>query len=412
MDGQVDQFTFTLSDRTLLYLDALTDNSAIRWNLHGPTGTVVFNRSFTATDSFNNSAPVGEFVAGEYQLEISASSGTPGAYAFRAVDLASAIPITPGTAFDGELDPANETDLYQFDAVAGDQFFFDVEAASDVNGTQYKLIDPFGGVVFISNRLNDTDLQTVDFDGTYTLLVEGGRTNIDLDTYTFNVHRFNPTSSALTIGTPVTGSLDVPGEVSIHTFSLADRQQIVFDSNTNNSNFVWTLEGPQGTVVDGRRFSSSDSSSLNNTVLDLPAGAYQLRVDGTGSATGPFGFNLLNLADATAINVGEVTQDTIAISNSSRAYSFDVQAGDIVYFNGIENDANFSRTPYWRLADQYGVQLFNQPLTTDFGPVTLQAEPIRCWWKVKSTTLGLMANSVSNLLDLATNSIPLLRRHL
>ena len=369
-DGQVDQFTFTLSDRTLLYLDSLTNNSTIRWNLRDVTGAFVSNRAFSSTDSFNNSDPVEELVAGEYQLEIFASSGTPGAYQFRLVDLDSAIPITPGTAFDGELDPANETDLYQFDAAAGDQFFFDVEAASDVNGALYRLIDPFGSVVFTSNRLNDTDVQTVDFDGTYTLLVEGGRSNTEIDTYTINLHRLNPVSSALTIGTPVTGSLGIPGEVSIHTFSLTDRQQIVFDSNTNSSNFIWTLEGPQGTVVDGRRFDRSDSNFLNNTVLDLPVGDYQLTVDGTGSTTGPFGFNLLNLADATAINVGEVVQDTIAISNSSSAFSFNVQDGDIVYFNGLEN-TNFSRTPNWRLVDQYGVQLFNQSLTSDFGPVTL-----------------------------------------
>ena len=47
------------------------------------------------------------------------------AYAFRVQDVLAAPQVTPGIVVNGDLTPANETDLFRFDVVAGDKFYFD-----------------------------------------------------------------------------------------------------------------------------------------------------------------------------------------------------------------------------------------------------------------------------------------------
>ena len=64
---------------------------------------------------------------------------------------------------------------------------------------------------------------------------------------------------------PVHGVLDVPGQVNRYTFSLTDATQIYFDSQTPNANIDWTLQGPQGTVVDHRAFTQSDGFGQGGT---------------------------------------------------------------------------------------------------------------------------------------------------
>src|SRR5205807_840928 len=48
--GQQDRYSFTLTSRSLLYFDALTNNFNLQWRLTGPAGTAVNGRSFTQSD--------------------------------------------------------------------------------------------------------------------------------------------------------------------------------------------------------------------------------------------------------------------------------------------------------------------------------------------------------------------------
>src|SRR5262249_26814311 len=124
--GERDVYTFTLAQPARLYFDTLTSTSTILWSLAGPAGAAVRNRPFNASDGATLSAnPVLALPAGAYALTVAGSGSSTGAYQFRLWDLASAVAITPGTAFSGSLGPANETDLYRFAATAGDRFFFD-----------------------------------------------------------------------------------------------------------------------------------------------------------------------------------------------------------------------------------------------------------------------------------------------
>ena len=127
--GEQDRYTFTLTQASLLIFDSLTNNGNLNWTLAGPAGTAVSARSFQNGETGN---PVLNLVAGNYTLTVAASGTNTGAYSFRLSELSHGSPLVPGTPVSGNLNPANETDLYRFTALAGERFYFDTQAPSTV----------------------------------------------------------------------------------------------------------------------------------------------------------------------------------------------------------------------------------------------------------------------------------------
>jgi hypothetical protein len=162
--GESDSYTFTLDAETRLHFDSRTESGSIFWNLVGPAGTHVSNRAFNNSDSFDISNPVMTLPAGTYTVTVDASGDVTGTYAFRLIDVASAVALTPGTPVVGSLSPATESDLYRFDAGSGDRFYFDVTAG--VSNATWRLLDPFNNVVASTGFGNDIDTLTVTRPGT------------------------------------------------------------------------------------------------------------------------------------------------------------------------------------------------------------------------------------------------------
>src|SRR5262245_1394269 len=113
--GQVDTYTFNLPINSRLYFDSLTSNGNLNWTLSGPAGTAVSARGFNNSDAVDGFGVLTLF-AGDYTLTVDASNEATGPYSFRLLDLAQAETITPGTPVNGDLTPANETDMFRFDA--------------------------------------------------------------------------------------------------------------------------------------------------------------------------------------------------------------------------------------------------------------------------------------------------------
>jgi len=251
-EGEVDSFVFELTERTSIYFDSFTNNSSLRWNLTGPTGTVLSNIPFTSSDAFSGFR-VQNLPVGEYQLEVFGLAGATGDYLFRVDSLDSATAITPGTSVSGEFTRAAETDLYQFDANAGDQFFIDILSTSDINNALYRVIDPLGNSVINSNRLNDLDLFTVDLDGTYTLAFEGAVNNTGTDTYEFLLQPVTATTAALTLGQLTTGNIDVAGDVDSYTFEVTEFGSFFVDTLNFESDLRFSVTDQNG-VRQGNSF--------------------------------------------------------------------------------------------------------------------------------------------------------------
>jgi hypothetical protein len=156
----------------------------LSWSLIGPTGTLINQRNFTGSDSVDiSSNPVLNLNSGSYTLFVT-GGGSPN-YSFRLSDLASATPITLGTAVSGSLNPGNSSNLYKFNANAGDLIYFDEQTLSNGN-TYWRLIDPNGQQVWL-NSFSDVATLAMPSTGTYTLLVEGRYFITSPVTYSFNL---------------------------------------------------------------------------------------------------------------------------------------------------------------------------------------------------------------------------------
>jgi RHS repeat-associated protein len=360
--GEQDVYTFSLGSDASLYFDSLSNISNRVWALKGPAGTAVSGRSFAVSDGQRwTSSPVLSLAAGDYVLTISSTSGATGAYQFRLLDLGQATPLTPGTVTTATLNPANETQAYHFDAHAGDRYFFDSRTASPAAHAIWRLVDPYGNILFNTWLYSDVDALTMSATGNYTLLLEGGIDDSGTSNYTFVVQPAHISTEPLALGDTVAGTISGAGDQSRYVFSLTRPSKLYFDSLTYNSTFTWTLEGAQGTIVSAHDYGTSP-------VLSLAAGDYVLTVDGTGDATGAYQFRLLDLAQAIALTPGSVSTGKLAPANSTNAYRFDAQSGDRFFF---DSQNLLGPAPSWRLVDTFGQDVFTYPFTQDVDTLML-----------------------------------------
>src|SRR5579859_3325589 len=146
--GQRDAFFFSLSADSRYYFDALSNAAPLEWSLTGPEGLVVTDRSFGGSDGQNISDPTVLLIAGNYTLTVMSAGGTTNGYAFRFVNLADAALLTPGTVISNGFAAANRTDLYQFNASAGDQYYFHQLTRTGLPNAYWRLMDPYGNLIF------------------------------------------------------------------------------------------------------------------------------------------------------------------------------------------------------------------------------------------------------------------------
>ena len=364
--GERDDYLIELAGPTRLYFDSFApgNNGAFRWSLVGPRGVEVDGRSIYYSESWEYGAapPVVDLpLAGTYQVRIQADGATTGAYAFRVLDLADATALTPGTQVDATLNPGNETDVYRFDAQAGERFFFDARALSPNNGNwvSWTLLDPQGRLVFGPTGLyanNDVDVTTLARSGTYTLLVEGrvwvavnGVASFD---YSFNVQPVvDDAPLALDLGARIDGVLAVPGQTDTYTFTLGEAKALYFDALAGRP-FSWTLVGPAGVVV-SRSFGASDAYEIGGTnpLLQLAAGSYTLRIDANGDTVGDYAFRLADVAaEAASIGLSTAIAGALDTARSTRFYKFEATAGERYFFDSLSYSGGYSDTTYRLIA--------------------------------------------------------------
>jgi hypothetical protein len=403
--GQVDRYTFTLTERRTLIVDPLSP-SAFNWTLGGPAGTVA-SRDFRSSDGIDfGGTPALDLVAGDYSLTIDPAGDTTGAYAIRVLDVAAATAIatpvagTP-TSVGGTLDPATSTAMYRFDAAAGDRFFFDYVSATQTDA-RWRLLGPYGDVVFERQFNADQPEVTLALAGTYTVLVEGRVYNGGTNAFAFNVEYRGNTppvplaGDPITLGQVVSGAISGSGEVDRYVFTLADRTRVYFDNRTNTST-TWQLVGPRGTVFGPRdmRFTDGPDGYLHG---ELVPGTYQLTLSGT---VAPYSFRLLDLASATPIAVGTpVLGQTLDPANASALYRFDGTAGQLLYFDVRQSTNTDGRI---RLIGPLGNQIWETGLGSDVdvfalpraGTYTLLFEG-RYYYPTGTTTFGFNLQPIAD----------------
>ena len=158
--GESDDYTFNLASATRIAFDSLTDSANFQWSLTGPGGAIVSNRGFQNSDSFDFATPFIDLAAGNYTLTVDGVADGVGAYSFRLLNYADATPLTPGTPVIDTLNPATETDIYEFNvAAANSKYYFDV--TTGVPNATWRLVDTFGNVLFNTTFTTDVDTLTL-----------------------------------------------------------------------------------------------------------------------------------------------------------------------------------------------------------------------------------------------------------
>src|SRR6185436_20110184 len=273
--GQRHYYTFSLASAARLYFDTLT-NENFSWRLDAPWGEVIPWRSSQTSDSAHITDLLLALEAANYTLAVQMpSGGTTGNYRFRLLNFANAAPFTPGVPVTDTLAPARGTVFYQFNAAAGDKFYFDGRPSSGFSAQPYtRIYSPLNNVVIEQNVNSDVDTFTMPESGTYILTAEGRYTdNNPSGTYAFNLQPVPYPTNALAIGSTIGGSISTQGQRNYYTFTLATAARLYFDVLTND-NFQWRIDAPWGEVVPWRSFQSSDSSDISNPLLSLEAGNY------------------------------------------------------------------------------------------------------------------------------------------
>jgi hypothetical protein len=331
--GDSDRYTFTLATDSFLYFDSLTNEHRLRWSLSGPDGRVkladlpeegfsqTFSRTFETSDGARRD-PGNDFEllplrAGDYELTIDGDGDRVGPYQFRLVDARSAVSVTPGTPFSGELAPSNETDLYRFEAIAGDALVFSSNGSFSAGIPIWHVIDPYGqpvtpasGDVFDRLVIGEGFALTAPRTGTYTVLVEGEITGHNGSAYSISVERLASTSleppvaDSLALDTVETGQIEDRASLLIYSFEGQAGQRVFFDGiQADSGGMTFRLMSPSGEDVFGllnrpdnrrpgiflggaiRRLESL--SVANRGPFTLPeTGTYQLVVDATEDAAG------------------------------------------------------------------------------------------------------------------------------
>jgi hypothetical protein len=348
-------YRLTLAQPAMAVFDSRTNVWQVSWNLAGPFGQVVSSSNFRDADSSGNAAVLA-LPAGDYALSVTGYNGYSGDYGFRLFDFASATPISPGTNVTGTLSPANATTGYQLAITAGERLFFKSPGGFPGSPT-WRLVDPYGDVVFNTYFNNDQGPFTFTVPGSYTLLIEGSIYDTTPVDYSFLVSPVTDGSQALVLGATVSGNIGQPGQAQRYTFSLPQPARVYFDSLTNQNPATWTLDGPAGRVVDHRSLSYSDGYR-NFSFYTLPAGDYTLTLAGNGDQTPGYSFRLFTESNgAQPLTLGTTVNGTLATPAQVQRYTFTLTTTNRLYFDSLTNRSDMQWTldgPAGRVVDHRG----------------------------------------------------------
>ncbi|HEX4878947.1 MAG TPA: LEPR-XLL domain-containing protein, partial [Limnobacter sp.] len=352
VQGEQDVYQFTVEEPRRVVFDSLTSRNDLNWRLDGPNGQVTA-RTFSATDWYASTTAF-ELEPGTYQITADGTQDALGAYALRIIDAEAATPLTLNEPVQGQLPNGNETAVYKFQAQAKQRLYFDA-SASNFSPT-WRLIDPFGRQILGPTPLsNGNEVAPLAAAGEYLLLIEGIPSANAVVTYDFTLHAVQDQSSTLVFGEQANAVINQKTQAHHFNFSVSELTQVVLnplvDSGRLNQ-FLWTLKGPNGSVFPYNYLSQNVGQLISGRAfIALLPGDYTLSVRANGESLGELPFNVLTDKLAQPISLDAVVQGTLSQANLTKIFSFEVQAGQSLSVEGLEQ---LGATFNWRLADPFG----------------------------------------------------------
>ncbi len=165
--------------------------------------------------------------------------------------------------------------------------------------------------------------------------------------YSFEIFDNVHPTSALTLGTPVSGTLTNLGDEASYTFTGSPGQTIYFDSLESSTYIYATLTGPYGNQVFASYLPYGDEGpfTLNQ------AGTYTLTLSTQNTYTGNYDFTLDDTSKATTIALtpgsGTPESGTLATGLTTNLYQFTGTKGELVYFAGLSDSPTDGAIAYF-----------------------------------------------------------------
>lgn len=359
--GESKDFLIAIDRETIALVDSLTDNNRTLWNLQVPGRALTQPLGLGSSDGDRLANPALFLSPGTYQIHVTAQNANAGAFSFRLLDLASALPTQLDATNSNVHTQSRSTYLYSFTGHAGDRIFVDSLGYSGFAQQPYwRVLGPVGQEL-VRNYFN-TDLGPIELpeDGNYYLSVEAQ----PYDNSAGGQHRFVIRNAQDLTGTIQLGSLVnvtlKPGQRATYNLSIPSIKTVYFDSLSDENRANWSLIGPQGTLVNQRSFDVSDGGRITPSGLLLPPAEYQIVVDGQGDFAGSVAFRFLDEDAATGVQLDQVVTGSLAPANSMLLYQFSVTQPTTVLFD-LLSSAGFGNRPNLVLVDPSGTELLRQP---------------------------------------------------
>ncbi len=390
-----DVYTFTATAGQLIFLEELSVAAAfqgwLQWRITSPGGANIFS-------SYFNGQPKGRKVlpeTGTYTVRVSVGANNAayiGTYSFRlrsippdqsfAIQIGDTISDGVPAAGAGNIEVSGASDLYTFQAAAGQSAFFEeIAATNSFRGwLLWELRSPASNQVFISyfdngqvGRINFTET------GTYRIrcIVGADDTNY-FGRYSFRIRAIPPDDViAIQIGNIVTngvpaagaGNIEVAGAEDRYTFSGIAGQDVFIDGIQAAASLggwlKWELKSPGGQCVFSSFFGSVGRKTLPET------GTYTLRcwaAVNDPARIGTYSFRLSPVGDSHfALRIGDVVTNGVPGVGAGRIedsggqdfYAFEGVAGQQVNFEQLDAAAAFAGYLRWEVKAPAGTNWFS-----------------------------------------------------
>ena len=356
--GETNSFAYAGPAGTPVFLDALTNASAVTIGLISPSNEVVFSAS--------GAVDAGPFMlprSGNYTLTVVATADTE--YFFRILDLnASATPITPAVAYARIFDLPSpfRSDIFRFTAAAGQRLYYDA-LDSDFDNVVLSIYRPDNQFLVFQNADSDNGPFTIHMPGTYYLSLYSQTSDPASDAAFRLLDAAQAPSAVINFDTPVNGPGSPSNGISLYRFAGSAGQRLYFDGASTNASGAWTVYSPGDSAL--------AIAGLNRDFeLTLPSDGTYLIAAGNSASSDPFGIRIITPGTTTnALTLGAVVNGALAEPGESDSFTFTGTAGQRLYYDALQND--FQNLTVMLRDPTGGIVHINNNSDSDVAPFTL-----------------------------------------
>ena len=348
--GHSDEWLFDLTAGQTIKLDVLSAGPGrARMTIAAPDGTFIHG------GLESDSADLLITETGTYTYLVDGIRDDIPAYSFVIKDISPVIrPTSIGSTESAAVSDIHTKDIWQFDAIAGQEIY--VQWADLVGALGYRVKSPddtilFGGLGNTTSTLQNGGLlpQT----GQYELEIDG-----TIASYSFTLWDVPPPDVyPVTVGEIGLGFIESPGRRDIFEFEGFAGQQIFIDFQGSSGWAEWQFRDPAGTQLSSA--SSFLTAQLDSTPLTLPVdGTYTLNTNARNDSTASFDFRIFDITPVTPIPIvfDQIVTDSLNRPGQQTLYTFDAPAGQDLQLDVLFNEVNGIA---WRLLNPSGTVLIS-----------------------------------------------------